>query len=106
MKTFASRLKEARDLRGMSQAALAEKAKLPVTSISHFEGDARKPSFDNLRNLAVALEVSTDFLLGLDDSPKKAASDDPLYRHGQKLTSENRELASEFLAMLAKRSKS
>jgi transcriptional regulator with XRE-family HTH domain len=104
-KTFADRLRAARELRELSQAQLAEKAKLPVTSISHFEGDSRKPSFDNLRNLAVALEVSTDYLLGLEDSPQKAVADDPLYRHGHNLTGRDREIAQQMMEFLSKKGK-
>lgn len=101
--SFPERLKAARDLRKMNQSDLAAKAGLPATSISHFEAGARKPSFDNLRRLAVALEVTTDYLLGLVDNPELSSEADTLYRHGQNLTNEDRELAREFLQMLAQR---
>ena len=35
-----------------------------ASAISHFETGTRKPSFDNLRRLADALDVTTDYLLG------------------------------------------
>jgi transcriptional regulator with XRE-family HTH domain len=34
------------------------------SAIAHFEADRRKPSFDNVRALAKALDASADFLLG------------------------------------------
>ena len=87
----------------MSQAELAGVAGLPPSSIAHFERGTRKPSFDNLRKLAIALDVTTDYLLGRVDSPDAAAAADPLYRHGAKLTAEDRQLATDFIQMLAER---
>ena len=34
------------------------------SAIAHFEADRRKPSFDNVRALATALDASADYLLG------------------------------------------
>jgi transcriptional regulator with XRE-family HTH domain len=102
---FRERLKTARDrLRKWSQAELAAKAGLPPTSIAHFEAGARKPSFDTLRKVANALEVTTDYLLGRTDDPGLAEAGDPLYRDVGKLTGNDRELARDFLKMLAERS--
>jgi len=77
---------------------------LPPSSIAHFETGSRKPSFDTLRRLAGALEVTTDYLLGRVDDPALAEAGDPLYRDIGKLTGEDRELAKDFLKMLAERS--
>lgn len=79
------------------------KAKMPPTSIAHFEGGSRKPSFDTLRRLATALEVTTDYLLGRVDQPDLAEAGDPLFRDVGKLTGHDRELAKDFLKMLADR---
>lgn len=87
----------------MSQVDLAKATGLPPSSIAHFEAGGRKPSFDNLRKLANALNVTTDFLLGRVDEPDMAQAADPLYRYGAKLTEENRSLAEDFLRMLAER---
>jgi transcriptional regulator with XRE-family HTH domain len=103
--TFSDRLKAARDLRKVSQGDLAARAGLPPTSISHFEAGSRKPSFENLRRLAIALEVTTDFLLGLSAEPEMSISANPLFRHGQNLSSQDRDLADEFLKILANRNK-
>lgn len=100
---FKERLKAAREYREMKQAQLAERAKLPPSSIAHFEAGARKPSFDTLRRLANALEVTTDYLLGRVDEPGLAEAGDPLYRDIGKLTGRDREIAREFLDMLAKK---
>lgn len=100
---FKDRLKAARELRKLKQSEVAERAKLPPSSIAHFEAGARKPSFDTLRRLANALEVTTDYLLGRVDDPGLAEAGDPLYRDMGKLTDRDREIAKEFLEMLAKK---
>jgi len=100
---FMERLRAAREMRSMSQAELAAKTGLPPSSIAHFEGGNRKPSFDNLRKLSEALAVTTDYLLGRADDPEAAVAADPMFRHAAKLTEKDRELAAAFLEMLAKR---
>jgi transcriptional regulator with XRE-family HTH domain len=99
---FQIRLRSAREgLRQWSQSKLAEEAKLPPSSIAHFETGTRKPSFDTLRRLANALEVSTDYLLGRVELPGMAEAGDPLYRDVGKLSGHDREIAKDFLKMLA-----
>jgi transcriptional regulator with XRE-family HTH domain len=93
---FPERLRAARKLRAMEQVELAIKAGLPPTSISHFEGGSRKPSFDNLRRLAQALDVTADYLLGRADEPGMSLASDPLYRNIQQLTEDDRRLAKRF----------
>lgn len=78
---FPHRLQTARVKRGLSQQDLAARTGLPPSSISHFEGGARKPSFDNLRRLANSLEVSTDYLLGRVDQLQAISGVDMFNRH-------------------------
>ena len=103
---FQKRLKTARAMRQWNQSELAKKADLPPSSIAHFEIGSRKPSFDNLRRLAIALDVTTDYLLGRVDSPEMSESGDPLFRDFSKLAGNDLELARDFVKMLAKRNKS
>lgn len=100
---FQERLKAARELRQWSQGELAGRAEMPPSSIAHFESGSRKPSFDTLRRLANSLEVTTDYLLGRVDAPGLAEAGDPLFRDVGKLTGGDRELAKDFLKMLADR---
>lgn len=102
-RTFSSRLRQARTHRNLGQGELAAKAKLPATTVSHFEGGSRKPSFENLKRLAQALSVSTDFLLGRVDQMDLGAAGDPLYRHMENLTGRDREYAEVFLKALAEK---
>lgn len=100
---FQQRLKKARELRGLNQAELGERAGMPASSIAHFETGTRKPSFESLRRLANALEITTDYLLGRVESPELAQAGDPLFRDIGKLSADDREIAKGFLEMLAQR---
>ena len=102
---FQARLRAARHMRGMDQAQLAAAAGLPAASISHFEKGNRKPSFDNLRRLARALDVSTDFLLGTVAEIGLGAAGQTLYRHVEKLSDEDRRLAEGIMDLLANKNR-
>ena len=103
-KIFSERLKAARNVRGWSQSELAEATRLQVSAISHFETGGRSPSFDNLRKLADALQVTTDYLIGRSDSPslsnEVAAK---LFRKAEKLTAKDLEFLEQMADQLAKR---
>lgn len=60
---FAVQLRKARKAAGMTQTDLAAATGLTRSMISLFESGDRKPSFDNLRLLVYALNVSADVLL-------------------------------------------
>ena len=103
---FPVRLRVARVLRDLSQGELAGKAKLPPSSISHFESGKRKPSFDSLNTLANALKVTIDYLLGRVDEPEGHSSiSDRMYRDVKNLNAEDQELAEGFLEILKNRGK-
>ncbi len=103
---FPQRLVAARKKRELSQDDLAHKSGLQPAAISHFETGARKPSFDNLRRLADALNITADYLLGRTDDPEGFAEADVAFRHGfEKLSSGQREIALDFIEVLAKRNK-
>ena len=102
---FPKRLLDARNMRGLSQEEFAKRAKLQPSAVSHFETGTRKPSFDNLKRLADALEVTSDYLLGRTNDPNVVTEGDSLYRNYENLTTEERELARDFMESLAKRSR-
>ena len=105
-KVFSQRLKVLRNERELSQEDLSKRTGLQATAVSHFETGTRKPSFDNLRRLADALETTVDYLMGRTDDPVAAlAEGDQLFRNFENLTTEEREFARDFMASLAKRSK-
>ena len=57
-------IKDRRKQLAITQTELAKQSSLTPAAISQFESGTRKPSFDTLSNLADALKVTTDYLLG------------------------------------------
>ena len=100
---FPQRLRAARELRELSQGRLADRAKLQASAVSHFETGARKPSFDNLRRLADALGVTTDYLLGRVPDPVGLTGAERIYRNLGHLTGSDRRTAEDMIEMLANR---
>ena len=100
---FPSRLRGTREKRALSQTELARRAGLQPSAVSHFETGTRKPSFDNLRRLADALDVTTDYLLGRARSDQTIVRADRLHRHLDRLTAKDRELAEELIQILARK---
>ena len=76
---------------------------MPPSSIAHFEIRLAQAVLRYAPPLANALEVTTDYLLGRVDDPGLAQAGDPLFRDIGKLTGNDREIAKDFLKMLAER---
>ncbi len=66
-KVFAERLKELRAERGVGQRTLAEILDLSNSSISYWETCKQEPTAGALYKLACYFNVSTDYLLGLEE---------------------------------------
>lgn len=64
------RLKQARQLKGLTQEQLAELVHTKKGTISNYENRYSTPSNEMLTSLADILEVSTDYLLGRSGIPK------------------------------------
>ena len=69
MRKFAERLKDLRTEQGLSIAALGVQVKMGVASILRWEHGESDIKSDYLIVLAKFFDVSTDYLLGLTDSP-------------------------------------
>src|SRR3954468_8476407 len=100
---FPQRLKIARTRRELTPDGLGKRANLQPSAISHCETGTRKPSFDNLRRLADALEVTTDFLLGRVEEMQETAAADRLHRHLNQLSAADRDVADNIIKALAER---
>ena len=91
--SFTERLRKARENRGLTQSDLAQRAGLEPSAVSHFEAGRRQPSFHNLRKLADALSVSTDYLIGRDLDPGASGpAVEGLLKRVAELSDEEREL--------------
>lgn len=73
---LAERLKIARKRRGLTQEQLAQKVKTTKATISNYENRYSTPSNEMLLDLANALDVTTDFLLGRSSDPRLTADEE------------------------------
>lgn len=62
------RINELRIAMGWSQVQLAEKLNISKQTVSNWENENIQPSIEMLVRIAKLFHVSTDYLLGLDDS--------------------------------------
>ena len=65
-----TRIKELRKSFGLSQVDLAARMEVTKQTISNWENENIQPSVDMLVGLANVFNVTTDYLLGLDDVPR------------------------------------
>lgn len=101
---FQQRLREAREMRLLSQEELARRTGLKQPVVSLYESGSRRPSFRNLGRLADALEVTADYLIGRSNNPGiHSKGDDAMLRDYGKLSAADREIARGLIAQLAKR---
>ena len=74
--SFASRLKRARNLVGISQVELARRAQMTSPTICHYEQGKVRPTIDSLFLLSSALGVPAAWLLG-EQHPREEKSINP-----------------------------
>ena len=103
---FADRLKKARATNRMSQAALAKSTEIAQANISRIETGRTLPNAYRMVKLATGLGVSTDYLVGLSDTPhgRSDHTGGLLHRSVDILASEDRELVQGFIRLLLQRS--
>jgi transcriptional regulator with XRE-family HTH domain len=63
------RIKQAREELGFTQDDLAEKLDVAVLQINRYENGKTEPNGEMVRKIALALNVSADYLLGMSDHP-------------------------------------
>ena len=60
---FGKRLKEARERKGITQAALAKAASIGESTVSFYESGKREPNYETLIKLANILDTTPNYLL-------------------------------------------
>ena len=73
-KVFAERLRMAREKAGLTSQALADKLSVNISSVSRWESGGREPGLKTVADIAVLLDVPTDYLLGVTDSDGSSQS--------------------------------
>lgn len=70
--SFSNTIKLLRDERGFSQKDLAKRIGVSPSMVALYETGSRMPSFETLIRIHRVLGVSTDFLLGLEESDERS----------------------------------
>ncbi len=68
MINFGNRLKKLRTQNNMSQAQLGDRLGLSKSLISAYENGVRMPSYESLISISRLFKVSTDYLLGVENT--------------------------------------
>lgn len=97
--SVAAHLRKAREMRGLTQAGLGQRAGMAAASISHFETGQRIPSLESLVKLADALEISVDALLGRIGGAE-ARGIDPLFLRASQASAETLDTVRRVTAAL------
>ncbi len=69
MALIVERLRTARERQNWSQRELARRCGLGELQIHRYESGITDPSTDSLKKIAEKLNISSDYLIGLSDSP-------------------------------------
>jgi len=64
---FQERLKTARISRGLTQKAVSEELGIKLKGYQHYEYGFCKPTFEGIIKICKSLNISADYLLGLED---------------------------------------
>lgn len=88
------RIKALRRENGLTQEALAKMINVTKSTISYYENDKRVPTVSNLYELAKALNVSFDYLVGNDEF--EVADDSEVKNYGMYMAKEEVEFIKEI----------
>ena len=95
MVNFGIRLKSLRIEKGYTQKQLADRVGLAISAISSYESGNRYPTYEVMVKFSKIFHVSTDYLLGVDNSVKidlsglDSESMEIIYRLIEKLRANN-----------------
>lgn len=93
MSTLANRIKDRREQLRMTQSDLAQKIDRDQKQVWRYENSDSQPNATSLLELAIALETTTDYLVGLTENPSR-----PL-RDAHDLTDMERRLIADLRAL-------
>lgn len=77
--SIGKRIQEARIKKGITQAQLAQSLGVSPVMISQYEHDKRKPKWETLQKIASALNISTAYLFGWEDTTTISSLENDYY---------------------------
>ena len=103
MTKFSNRLRELRQLHGLSQQGLASLVNISKSSINMYERGEREPGLELLETFADFFNVDMDYLLGKNNIPRKSLDDQlaneefALFGEVHDLTDEEKQRVLDFI---------
>src|SRR5258708_39209888 len=79
------RLRHARERRGLSRFKLPRRIGTGINQVTRYENGQAEPSSTLLKRLAHSLDVTSDYLLGLADTPTQLRTSTDLTPHERQL---------------------
>lgn len=98
------RLKELRKEKDITQEELAKQIQVSPSTIGMYETGRREPDFETLQKFADYFRVSTDYILGRDEPPKKSMGGGIIEMLAA-LSPQKQEQAKSYIAFLANEDK-
>ena len=81
-KLSGARIRAVRNARGMTSRKLASLVGVTEDSILHIECGTRRPGYQTIYNIAVALDASIDYIAGRVDRPDEYVPTPVIEEHG------------------------
>ena len=72
MSKLSKRMKESREVLGLTRSSLAKKSQVTPAAVTQIEQGSREPSLETLKKLAKTLQVEVSYLIGEDFEPIEA----------------------------------
>ncbi len=101
-KKISSRIKEKREKAGISQKDLADRVGVTPSAINQYENGVKRPSTDILAKIAVEIDTSSDYLLGIIDEDDEISIN---FREFEKLTDRDKSFIIQNIKFLKEASK-
>lgn len=100
------KIRELRKERGLSQQDLADNIGISRSTVSGYEQQTSQPDLETLRKLALLFNVSSDYLLGIENEniPSEEFMQKLVY-YGRKLNITNRDIIIGDMAAMIKEQK-
>ena len=102
---FGDRLSELLDEKNISQKEFAKMLNIAPTTLNGYIRNRRQPDFDIVKDIARALDVSTDCLLGYSGEQVLSVQESSLINKLRGLTKEQREMIYDLVDITAKKNK-
>lgn len=96
---FSQNLKKLRKQHGLTQAQLANKLGIGVSTIGMYESDIRNPSYEVLKKISNYFNVSIDYLIN-ESTNKNTTNLDFFIEHIKQLTPSQRKQVEDLIEFL------